>query len=612
MTDIKTLTQNERDRIDVRAYAVRNTLESTNRLLGLDEGKVKVIRPGRETESFDGIPPAWTDGKLVTINGFVEPVYTALRDGWTEDDIFVVTALNYHELAHCFFMPRIESEFCKRVRDAGYWQELNILQDMHDESMFVGRYRPSRNYFVRIAVEYLARTKHQIDSNYVLIAGRKFLPDDIRDYFLENFAKPDIVDDIDRISTEYNDAVYPRDEEKMFTLIEEYHELLKELSPEGAGGIAQVSEHQEGQSPDGSVMVPASGSTITEEEQESAGKRGGSEQGQESAKADDEGEAPGEGDADAEGEPGDDEKDGKGGASSPHGGQGHERPSLDNILEDAARRATEEVAQELGEKADALDAAQADYRLDIDQLPHRELPLDDDTANAERKVNHALRRLKESFDPGWYKGEEQGRLDFNKLIGHNVTGRTDVFKRWDDGVNDVLDIEAVIAVDLSGSMASLARPTAKALWVTHTALKSHDAEVTVLGYNTDVFLMRQRGERPETFIREYGVGGGTSLSPAILEANKVFASSPRPLKMFFVITDGGWWDKDQAHALLDQATYRTFVIGLGYGVEEYTRIRSVEVAKTIHDIDELPGLFQDIVTTTARHRAEKQKLQGRV
>jgi hypothetical protein len=589
----------ERDRMDIRAYAARHTLEGTNRILGLHDNKVLILRPGKDHESIEAVPPAWTDGRLITINGFVDPVYTALRDGWTEEDIFLVTALNYHELAHCFFMPRLGDDLMQRIKDDGYWQAWNILQDMHDETLFVGRYRPATNYFIRIAVEFFARTKHQIDTNYVLVAGRKFLPEELRTYFLDNFSRPDVIGDIDRIANDYVKTVYPRDEKQMYDLVKEYHELLEDLHPEGASGMVQVSEHQEGggdpQGPSQGPMVPVHGKTIDEEEQESASKKA-ERQGQQSA----------QGRADGDGDDEDDE-----GAGGSDAGQTHERPSLDNILDDVSQRATVDVAHELEERSKAFDHAAQDYKLDIDPLPYRELNLDDDTAESSRRVEQALRRLKEDFDPGWHRAESEGRLDFGRVIGHQLRGDVDVFKRWDEGITDVLDIEAVIACDLSGSMASLTKPTGKALWAMHTALRAHDAQVTVLGYNTDVFLLRQRGEQPESFVREYGAGGGTSVCPAILEANKVFAASRRALKLLFIISDGAWFDQSEAQDLLAKPPYRVFVIGLGYDVAEYARMGSVEVARTINDIVELPSLFRDIVTGVARHRAETMKMRGR-
>jgi hypothetical protein len=68
-----------------------------------------------------------------------------------------------------------------------------------------------------------------------------------------------------------------------------------------------------------------------------------------------------------------------------------------------------------------------------------------------RKFARELERLRDECEPAWHREEASGRLNMQRVFrGCEID---EAFDRWDEG-NDGADVEAVIMIDRSGSMAS--------------------------------------------------------------------------------------------------------------------------------------------------------------
>ena len=122
----------------------------------------------------------------------------------------------------------------------------------------------------------------------------------------------------------------------------------------------------------------------------------------------------------------------------------------------------------------------------------------------------------------------------------------EAFDLWDTGREDVIDIECVIALDVSGSMAYVIENAYQSMWAIKRALDKVGASTTVVTFATEgeERLVYSADEKAELSYRSAGVGGGTQPSKAINYAKYVLANSNRAIKIFIAITDGEWYGED--------------------------------------------------------------------
>jgi hypothetical protein len=635
----------------IRSMATRSVMEKTNRLLGWN-GRVKVLKPMEMVESDEQNAPAWTNGKTITINGRQEPLRHAFINGFSKETMLLVTGLNYHELAHCFFTPRLDSGYVANVRTKGWFQALNALEDQAAESRFVRLYPPSRHYFTAIIAQLMTGHQELVTKNYPLIAGRKFLPVEMRRLFRSNFIRPDLVADFEQVIDAYCDAVYPDDEAEMFTLVERYHDLIMEAL---GAHLNPTSEHGE-EDGDGSShkhgitegeMLPEKerrrvaglapvGEDISDEEVEQEKLEDGTHNPPNTPTPDPDSEDPSNGgDPDdegseilskgSEGEDADgDESDGsegviddadglpggKGAGHSKKRGKKHAPADLDEILQDAIDDAYEEVAQDLHRREEAVRYSEDQYQVDASPSPFRSRAVETHHTHIARQVEKALKRLNQKFKPGWHRRQESGKLNSNDAARMR-RGETDVFKRFSPGVNNALSFEVVLLLDQSGSMYGHIKESADALWILHKAMKSVGAEITVLGYSDydQCKVLMQRGESTPKQVHDYYTGSATYVMPALEETSRIFRVTRKPLRLCVVVTDGCFSDPYPVGEWLHASKDPVAIVGIGANVRQFwdpDKYRALKVSRTIESPLDLVPLVQELVTRLSSERYAKR------
>jgi hypothetical protein len=648
-------THQSKDMGAIRSMATRIVMEKTNRLLGWD-GRVKVLKPMEVTEPDGQNAPAWTNGKTITINGRQEPLRGAFINGFDKETMLVVTGLNYHELAHCFFTPRLDSGYVANVRNHGWFQALNALEDQAAESRFVRLYSPSRHYFTAIIAKLMAGEQECVTKNYPLIAGRKFLPTDLRRLFRSNFVRPDLIPDFEQVIDAYCDAIYPDDEGVMFSLVERYHILIMDAlgnhpSPTSTHGDLVDGDGGPGHGITGGEMLPVgerrrvaglkpvgediSGEPLDEEdEEEKLGKVANNppiiptpdpeaEDPSNDKDPDEEGsQKPSKG-SEEEDEAGDESDGSEAGTEAPDGppggrGAGHskkrgkkyEPADLDEILQTAIEDAFEEVAQDLHRREEAVRFSEDQYEVDATPSPFKTRAVESHHTHIARQVEKALRRLNQKFKPGWHRRQESGKLNSNDAARMR-RGETDVFKRFSPGVNNALSFEVVLLLDQSGSMYQLVKQSADALWILHKAMKSVNAEITVLGYSDhdQCKVLMQRGEPTPKQVHDYFVGSSTYVMPALEETSRIFRVTRKPLRLCVVVTDGCFSDPEPVGEWLHASKDPVAIVGIGADVHAYwnpDRYRALKVSKTIQSPLDLVPLVQELVTQLSSERYTKR------
>ena len=152
----------------------------------------------------------------------------------------------------------------------------------------------------------------------------------------------------------------------------------------------------------------------------------------------------------------------------------------------------------------------------------------------------SLERLRAQFDPAWEFKTRKGRL--NPLRYSQGADIDELFDKFEQGREDAVDIEAVILLDTSGSMAGdQIRRASDSMWGIKRALDAVNASCTVVGFSFGASLLYSADEQALALQkRNVQAGGGTNPLEALQYANHVLATSERKVKLLFVITDGDW------------------------------------------------------------------------
>ena len=115
------------------------------------------------------------------------------------------------------------------------------------------------------------------------------------------------------------------------------------------------------------------------------------------------------------------------------------------------------------------------------------------------------------------------------------------FDEWQEGRDDVTDIEAVILLDKSGSMSGVNADEAyKSMWAIKSALDKINARTSVVLFDMRSYLLYSADEKATHLIKDGGASGGTNPEHSLLFAKRVLAESQKKIKLLFMITDGAW------------------------------------------------------------------------
>lgn len=196
--------------------------------------------------------PAWTDGRDISLNqahiGSVSEV----------NDIIKVTGLNYHELCHVLYTPRRHTAYVRAISAKNQFRAYNMLEDQRIETLLVAKYKSTQPFFVAVIMRYLLAHREQWKTAFTLLHGRKYLPQDVRDQAEARFTNPELVADFKRVIDQYRVLAFPRDYDKGLPLVQEYADLLAQMSGQPTG---DPFGHLQGQRPD----APTAGSAQPQE-----------------------------------------------------------------------------------------------------------------------------------------------------------------------------------------------------------------------------------------------------------------------------------------------------------------------------------------------------------
>jgi hypothetical protein len=140
----------------------------------------------------------------------------------------------------------------------------------------------------------------------------------------------------------------------------------------------------------------------------------------------------------------------------------------------------------------------------------------------------------------------------------------EVFDLWDDGREDVVDIEAVILLDNSGSMSWTIEAAHDSMWAIKRSLDKIGASTTVLTFADDARMLYDSTERAQVQKKYVGTAGGTNPKQAVDYAKYIFANSDRAIKILIVITDGVWWNSEEQDRIIHQLRRSGVITSLAF------------------------------------------------
>lgn len=529
-----------------------------------------------------------------------------MKDDFTARSIVSAQGLNFHELSHIFFTPRNAHALPTWVKENNYWQAFNALEDMRIENLMVAKLPSVTNWLVTTILDYLLDTKESIKLAYALTYGRKYLPTELQQLAINEFEKPELIADLEIIIDRYIELVFDDNEsvEVAKELITKYADLLNQLAPKqdddpnGSNGMPDPYGHSKrpAQGYESSSNRPASASEqkkyrervksgnsakekvkrtksdtnsdTTTDTTTNTNSDTKSDTNSKEKEISNRNEKVAERDREVDfddldfddTEFDDDDFDygesfkqaGEKSVGNQNGTTGDNQQvtdTLNDILDDVIAGISKEVnsvAKQLGIQLDLVGGnAETPNRAD-----YTDVNAPADLVLISKAFGKELERLRSKYEPAWEYETDEGNLNVLRYINNS---EFDVcFDVWQEGRADVVNVEAVILLDKSGSMSGVNADEAyKSMWAIKKALESVNAKTSVVLFDNSTYLLYDKDEKAGVTIRDSGASGGTNPEQAIMYAKKVLAESDKSIKILFMITDGAW-DTDNGEKAIQE------------------------------------------------------------
>lgn len=473
--------------------------------------------------------PAWNDGKNITFNANAIPAIS-------EDTIRSLHGLNYHELAHLMFTPRVGTALGKWVAERDSLGNFvnpkrhhvfNILEDCRAEYYMTTKYPSVRPFFTATLGEYIATDQEALGKSFFLLAGRRYFPIEARRLSAHLYAMEhgeDQARQVYSIISEYRTLVYPRDYSRGQELIEQLMAFLPNdvNTPNGCGGRPLMRN----------------GKPVNEKEQDKIINQD-TETGDELADS---------------GFGWSDEEDTNEANPNPEHSDFNESKSgeLANTVNEAVKRAKsdKELVKKVTDTTRAI-IKDGSTKSILGKASNSPQSPAQGEVTASRLFGQELERLRIDSDPAWIIEKPTGKLNVRRAMNADVNDINKLFDRWEIG-NDDYDIEATILIDRSGSMYHEIGSACRSAWVIKRAIEKIDGRVSVMTFGTVARTLYSADEKASgSEVRMIEANGGTQPYYALLESQRIMAQSQSKTKLMFLLTDGDF-DNNSSDTVIER------------------------------------------------------------
>jgi hypothetical protein len=526
----------------VRVQRLARELRLTDQILSVDLDTVTV--------EANGPAPAWTslEGDKISFNWSKMPV------PFGRVDVAVWLGTNAHELGHVLFSPRKDSTLMFRVIESersflrGVVNMHNIVEDQRQERLLLARFSPWSGYLTAALGHHLVAD----DNNaWLLMCGRSWLPDEVRANAKARFTTHRSqwdTDEVTRLVGEYQVLADPgeSDADEAWQILQDLVALFDAEQPQ----LPTVCVVMTGGEPDIELDPydgPPTADEADAEPQPGQGKGDGDQDGEGDGDQDGDGDDDGDGDQPSDGE-----------ADKPSQGAGTlpgSKPIKSRDVKEALRKGAkaqidrdDEAKGDLDSILDALDWGRGAGEEAEGERPIGEwVPADDKARHLRAEVSDALLDLKDETEPGWLRRVDSGRLNVRRLADP-YSNTDELFDRYEPGMMDASEMEVVLLLDVSGSMAGRVGALGRSAWAIRHAVDDLEGTCTVITYESGPHrLLAEPGQRPDDRVFIPSSMGGTQPKSALMEALRVLAGSPAKNRILVILTDGVWaypgWDR---------------------------------------------------------------------
>jgi uncharacterized protein YegL len=484
--------------------------------------------------------PAWSGASEVVFNSRL------LGNLNTAKEIAGLRGLDLHEVSHILYTPREGSEIFEWCRDNDFLFAYNALDDQRIETLFTTRYPSTIDWFTSTILIHFVDDPKAFETSYGLLRGRQYLPTELLARSRNAYKFQDQLDEICDIVDQYRLLTFPADTEPAKDLIRRFDALLpkqeinqdgladweKELLGEGKKVVVAIkSPFGHGERPHEGIESSSVSRPVAPIQQKRDLERVKSQPVKDDAKLAEQLKSAPVIEIDLTGDLGS----GAGDNSSDQNATALNQ-MLDDILSD------QKIANEISDiirQIGGLPSLATNNSKEPKKSRYQNITPSANAFQASLSFGRELERLKATFDPAWDKYQSQGRLKAERYLrGDDLDV---VFDQWSEGKDDATEIECVILLDNSGSMSGNNEVRAyQSMYAIKKALDRINANTTVITFNTSTNVLYRADEKATNSIRSAGSTGGTDPTEAIQYATKLLAETEKPVRIFFVITDGEW------------------------------------------------------------------------
>jgi hypothetical protein len=636
-------------RLSRRATAIAAVLEKTDRIVSGKKVAVSVGAYGASAipSTIQGRSiPAWTDSETIFFSE--QDFFEQLLMTASEEFIVRYKGLNYHELSHILFSPWTpQYDVWLRQRQSTHgdiaFYAFNLLEDQRIEMLFSGLYPPAAKYFEAAALKWIiGQGTGGIPAAHPLICKRLYIDYATRQQCKAAFEQvhgPKLAADIENVVGQYIQCVFPEHTAKMQALTIKMMDLLSQTGKRiteamhhddcnhSGSMVSAISARRSREASQGGSTPSRKDNNVSPQEAQKARKavekqekadrnRSQSDAAAVAANkgadnADEKGDsgAPGESEGSEAGEsPAPSDGAGKGGTtqSTPN----IDLESLTDVISDALDKAKQNLQETMSsaEMKRDIESTQDAIRSATNNLEAQGLratsvpkPAGGELVSKSRKISDILRTLRTDLEPSWIRSQPTGRLNTRRVVQRRADPSVlDLFDQWDEGTEELATVEAVILVDMSGSMSGEMVKASEAMWTLKQAFDRQAIRTTVLGFSDGhVILYKPKDKLPKTQVPIFGVIGGTDPTSALQQAYGIFSTSGATNKVLCILTDGQWWgsDSDIVISSIRRDTQAvTVLLGL-HGTATRYGDHNCEITADINQPEDLLPVMQRVVTS---------------
>ena len=651
-------TQEQQNEKRDRLLRLAQVFQRANSVIALRPIKVHIVNQP------DGAP-AWSGANDVWFNE------AKINDKFDTETLLSIQGLDFHELAHVRYTPRNGSDICLWVIENNYWKAFNALEDQRIETLMVGRFPSTVNWLTATVAQFILNTPEAIENAYPLLRGRRYLPLEIRQLARKHYAKQENIVALGEVIDEYRLLLFPDDTERAKELIARFAELIqgdnladpnghearpfqghessdsrpapkreqerdrknaekqeKELDKEDTQSSSADSDDDSDSNDDSDSDSQSNSSSDNFADSNDKGGNGGNDSDDE-LDSDDDSDSKEDSDSSsdfgdvtvAEDSDDDSESDDSYEADnlSRHAGAGGKSKTANSQeVTDTMEEIIQSVTEELMDNLNKLSMQVVGKPLmgtvnaeSVSRADYRSVSATADLVMVQRSFARELERLKANYDPSWLTEQRSGKLNANRYM-QGASVRT-LFNKWQSGRDDVTAIEAVILLDRSSSMQGHnAKEAYKSLWAIKRSLDKVQARTTVYTFDSHTHLLYSADEKADTTVRDSGASGTTQPEVAILNAQNILATTDKPIRILFMITDGAWGgDKaEESVRRMKEAgvlTCQALLYPNEVSNEGLERCRhNFEIIKRIGEAKDILSLGQSLVRTAIARRLVSQ------